>query len=201
MSGNVKYCIKPVEDGRCGKPFRTKSIRSTRRFCDECSPKHTDVPNPLSTLKTRNTYKLGADEKAMRDWVKSQMARENINHAQKVSRASTLSARVLALESKVSILKQDFKVWDDVDKPSDYTINKKEKIISAIENTVEKLLSNEVDNTLMAKLNNRVTLLNTKIIRLENENKELKKQFKAMNVSIGSKVAHLTKKIGDNKNE
>ena len=78
---------------------------------------------------------------------------------------------------------------------------KKEKIISAIENTVEKLLSNEVDNTLMAKLNNRVTLLNTKIIRLENENKELKKQFKAMNVSIGTKVAHLTKKIGDNKNE
>lgn len=46
----------------------------------------------------------------------------------------------------------------------------------------------------MAKLNNRVTLLNTKIIRLENENKELKKQFKAMNVSIGTKVAHLTKK-------
>jgi len=201
LSGNVKYCTKPVEDGRCGKPFKTKSIRSTRKFCDECSPKYPHVPNPLSTLATKNTYKLGADEKAMRDWVKRQMANENLFHGQQTSREMSLTKRIVNLEQNVSKLKQDFKVWDDVDKLSDYSIKKRAKIISAIENTVEKLLSNKVDNTLMAKLNNKVALLNTKIVRLEKENNKLKKQIKTMNVSLNNKVAMINKKIGDNKND
>ncbi len=201
MSGNVKYCMQPVEDGRCGKPFKTNSIRSLRRYCDDCSPEHTHVPNPLSTLKTRNTYKLGADEKAMRDWVRKQMTQENKIFGQEASRETSLSARVASLESKISKLKQDFKVWDDVDKLSDYSIKKRQRILSAIENAVEKLLSNKVDNTLMAKLNNKVATLNTLVVRLEKENNNLKKQLKAMHVSLGTRIATLNKKIGDNKNE
>jgi len=201
LSGNVKYCTKPVEDGRCGKPFKTFSIRSTRKFCDECSPKYPNVPNPLSTLATKNTYKLGADEKAMRDWVKKQMAHENLFYGQQASRETSLTKRIGDLEQGVSKLKQDFKVWDDVDKLSDYSIKKRAKIISAIENAVEKLLSNKVDNTLMAKLNNKVATLNTKIVRLEKENNKLKKQIKTMNVSLNNKVTTINKKLGDNKND
>jgi hypothetical protein len=201
MSGNVKYCVTPVEDGRCGNAFKTNSIRSPRKYCDECLPKYTNVPNPLSTIKTRNTYKLGSDEKAMRDWVKKQMAQENVFFGQEAGREKSASARLASLERNVSKLKQDFKVWDDVDKLSDYSIKKRAKILSSIENTVEKLLSNKVDNTLMAKLNNKVATLNTKIVQLEQENNKLKKQIKTMNVSVGAKLAAVKKKIGDNKNE
>jgi len=195
MSGNVKYCMKPVEDGRCGKPFKTLSIRSPRKHCDDCLPEYANVPNPLSTIKTRNTYKLGADEKAMRDWVKKQMAQENTIFGQETSREISISARVASLERKISTLKQDFKVWDDVDKPSDYTIKKRERILSAIENTVEKLLSNKVDNTLMAKLNNKVATLNTKVIRLEEENDKLKKQVKAANIGFRVRLKTLERRI------
>ena len=196
---NVRYCLQPVEDGRCGKPFSVYSIRAVRKYCDDHLPVSPHVPNPLLNLKTKNVNKLVADEIAMREWVRKQMGLENINFAREHTYTSGVAARVTKVEESLSKLKQDFKLWDDVDKLSDYTVAKRKKITSTIDKAVERILDKEVDNSLMGKLNVKVASLNTQVIRLEKELSKMKKQSKVWNTSLTAKMTHMQKREKKNK--
>lgn len=67
MTKTIKYCMYPVEDGRCGKAFTTHSIRTMRRFCDE------HAPTVGTRTRGNNTNILIANQEEMRAYVRREM--------------------------------------------------------------------------------------------------------------------------------
>ena len=202
-SKTVKYCNFPIEDGRCAKSFAVYSIRSNRKYCDEHMINNPDVPNPKISVTSNNLRKIAADDIAMRKWVKAQMGKENTSFARDESYTTGVAARVTKIEQSLSRLKQDFKVWDDVDKPSEYTMKKKTKILSAIDKTVERILNKDVDSSIVSRLNTKVASLNTKNLRLEKEVHKMKIINKARYTALSVKITRMKKKQnkGENKND
>ena len=158
MTKSVKYCMHPVEDGRCGKPFTTNSIRSYRKYCDE----H-EITSGVKTRST-NTFSKVQIQEEMREYVLSEMnsralTRKELNDKITNSQIET-NKRINMLHDIVAdITNADME---------GYTMKKHQAMKEIIEKRIDVLFEKEKVNPInkedkimgyIVKLNDRISVL------------------------------------------
>lgn len=181
MTKSVKYCLYPVEDGRCGKSFTTHSIRSQKKFCDEHELMSGNKP------RSTNTYAKSQTQEEMREYVLSEMnskalTRKQLNDKITNSQIET-NKRINTLHDIVAdITNKDME---------GYTIKKHKVMKQIIENRIDTLFEREKVNPInredrimdyIVKLNDRISVLEKDLdrayIALSKKQKPLKRTNK-----------------------
>ena len=181
MTKSVKYCMHPVEDGRCGKPFTTHSIRSYRKYCDE----H-EITSGVKTRST-NTFSKVQTQEDMREYVMSEMNSKAMTRSELGVKIGVVQVN---LSNRIDHLHDIISGVIDVNKDG-YTIKKNDKLVETINRRVDTLFEREKVNTVnkedrlmdyIVKLNDRISVLEKDLdrayIALSKKQKPLKRTNK-----------------------
>jgi len=181
MTKSVKYCMHPVEDGRCGKPFTTNSIRSYRKYCDE----H-EITSGVKTRST-NTFSKVQTQEDMREYVMSEMNSKAMTRSELGVKIGVVQVN---LSNRIDHLHDIISGVIDVNKDG-YTIKKNDKLVETINRRVDTLFEREKVNTVnkedrlmdyIVKLNDRISVLEKDLdrayIALSKKQKPLKRTNK-----------------------
>ncbi len=181
MTKSVKYCMHPVEDGRCGKAFTTHSIRSQRKYCDE----H-EIMTGVKTRST-NTFSKVQTQEDMREYVISEMNSKAMTRSELGVKIGVVQVN---LSNRIDHLHD---IINGVAGLSDegYTIKKNNKLVETINRRVDTLFEREKVNTVnkedrlmgyIVKLNDRISVLEKDLdrayIALSKKQKPLKRTNK-----------------------
>ena len=160
---NVKYCVYPVEDGRCGNSFSSIGIKSTRKYCDEHLSYVTTYKADNTIVYSSNKYAQISNNEEMYDWVRKEMSKTTVPNKELIMRINELRRRIDSIEETVKL-------------SIDNIIQEK------IDNAVELSLKGDV---ISDKLQKQILTLNSKINSLteivENQKEELKNCYVKMN--------------------
>lgn len=189
MTKTTKYCMYPVEDGRCGKAFSTHSIRSQRKFCDEHEPKmglRTKSTNLISKVETQED---------MRNYVMSEMNSSALTRRE-------LGQRIKEVKSDINLKIDDMqKIINDITNKDmeGYTIKQHQRMSEIINKRVDTLFERGKVNPITKedKIMLYIIKLNDRIAVLE---KDLDKAYKALKNTKGYTNIKRTNK-NKNKNE
>tara|TARA_R100000742_G_C4272588_1_gene91836 strand:+ start:1037 stop:1591 length:555 start_codon:yes stop_codon:yes gene_type:complete len=158
MTKTIKYCRYPVEDGRCGNPFSTYSIRSQRKFCDE------HEPTQGVRAKSGNLNSKTATQEEMKDYLIDEMNSQELSRKElndkMIRNKIDLSARIDKLHDIVAdITNSDME---------GYTIKKHNAMKEIIHQRIDVLFEQEKLNPInkedrimlyISKLSSRITTL------------------------------------------
>ena len=185
MTKTIKYCMYPVEDGRCGKAFTTHSIRTMRRFCDE------HAPTVGTRTKGNNTNILIANQEEMRAYVRreiqsSELTRKELNDKLIVNNRDTNKRIDFIRDIVADITNSDLE---------GYTIKKHQTMKKIIEERIDILSERNIISTsregkimdYIVKMNNRIKTLEVdlekayEIIESNKAGKKIKRKNKNKN--------------------
>jgi len=180
MTKTTKYCMHPVEDGRCGKPFTTYSIRSFRKYCDEHEPKRG------LRAKSSNTISKVQTQEEMAEYVMSEMNSKALSRSELNQKIIRVNERVNSLQESVEdITNKDVK---------EYTVKQHKRLSTLINKRVDTLFRREMVKPLekekqlmnyILKLNDRISVLEKDLdrayIALSKKQKPLKRTNKNKN--------------------
>jgi len=180
MTKTIKYCMYPVEDGRCGKPFSTLSIRSSRRYCDEHELKKG------VRAKSNNTISKVQTQEDMAEYVMSEMNSKALTR-------SELNQKIIRVNERVNFLQESIEDITNKD-IKEYTIKQHKRLSSLINKRVDSLFRREMVKPLekekqlmnyILKLNDRISVLEKDLdrayIALSKKQKPLKRTNKNKN--------------------
>jgi len=157
MTKTTKYCMHPVEDGRCGKPFTTYSIRSSRRYCDEHELK------VGQNVRIGNTYSKVQTQEEMRKYVMSEMNSQAMTRGELGLKISTTANRI---NKRIDVL-HDIVADITTSDMEGYTIKKHQTMKNIIEDRIDilferNLVTLSTDDKIMeyiTKMNQRIKVL------------------------------------------
>jgi len=158
MTKSIKYCMHPVEDGRCGKPFTTYSIRSSRRYCDEHELK------VGQNVRIGNTYSKVQTQEEMRKYVMSEMNSQAMTRGELGLKISTTANRI---NKRIDVL-HDIVADITTSDMEGYTIKKHQTMKNIIEDRIDILFErNLVTLSTDDKIMEYITKMNPRIKVLE----------------------------------
>ena len=175
---NTKYCMYPVEDGRCGVPFSTRSIKSSRKYCEEHFSFTTNYTDDSKIVYSPNKYAQVTNMKEMHNWVRSEMASGKITNEELLSRITLLNNRIDSLRASFGNKEMSFE----------------ESIIKRIDSAISTAINENIDyQKYVDKLQGQLVILNNKLIKLTKvvnkqsiELKEYKKITLSNNITLNN---------------
>jgi len=174
MTKSIKYCMHPVEDGRCGKPFTTYSIRSSRRYCDEHEIK------VGQNTRMGNTYSKVQTQEEMRKYVMSEMNSQAMTRGELGLKISTTANRINKRIDMLHDIVADITTSD----MEGYTIKKHSALKEIIHQRIDVLFEQEKLNPInkedrmmdyIVKLNDRVSVLESDLDKAYSKINKLQK--------------------------
>ena len=172
MTKTVKYCLYPINDGRCGKTFASLSIRSSRKYCDE------HLPTRGKLLRNTNIHVKASDQEMLRDYVRSEYQSTELTRAElnvKININHSL------IEKQLNELQAAFSDITQIDLTG-YKIKQSELLIATINARVDAIAEREqtVPIEKSDRLLGYITSMNTRIVRLERKLVKANKTIKTL---------------------